>query len=45
MRFGAAPAWTPPSQEQEAESLKAEAGWLRQQLETISQRLDQLENK
>ncbi|MBN1583689.1 MAG: DUF5320 domain-containing protein [Anaerolineae bacterium] len=44
MRFGGAPVWTPPTREQEADSLKAEAGWLKQQLDAITQRLNELEN-
>ena len=44
MRFGGAPAWTPPTREQEADSLKAEAGWLKQQLDAITPRLNEREN-
>lgn len=54
-RFGYAPTWgtppppayapyaTPPTREQEAEFLKTQAGWLKQQLDAISQRIEELE--
>ena len=51
-RFGYAPAWgapaygpyaAPPAPEQEMEFLKAQAGWLQQQLDSISQRIAELE--
>ncbi len=55
-RFGYAPAWAvppvaygpyaaPPTREQEAESLKAQAEWLQQQLDAISQRIAELEEE
>jgi hypothetical protein len=44
MRFGNGPAWTAPTSEQETASLKAEAGWLKEQLEAITRRLSELEN-
>lgn len=42
-RFGNAPGWMPPSREQQAESLKRQAGWLKEQLAAIAQRLNELE--
>jgi len=52
-RFGYAPAWgapsawapyaPPPTREQETEFLKAQAEWLQQQLDAISQRIAELE--
>jgi hypothetical protein len=54
-RFGYAPAWeappagvygpyaAPPSKEQEVDVLKAQAEWLKQELDAISQRLEELE--
>jgi hypothetical protein len=42
-RFGPAPAWAPPTREQEAEALKAQAEWLTGELDAINQRLDELE--
>jgi len=56
-RFGYAPAWgappaapygpyaPPPTREQEAEFLKAQAGWLREQLDAISKRIEELEQE
>ena len=46
-RFGYAPAWgaPPPTREQEAEFLKAQADALKQQLDAISQRIAELEQK
>jgi len=56
-RFGYAPAWgapsapaygpyaTPPTPEQETEFLKAQAEWLQQQLDGISQRVAELEQE
>lgn len=55
-RFGYTPAWeappleygpyyaAPPTQEQEGESLKAQAKFLQEQLQAISQRLSELES-
>ena len=49
--FGGAPAWRygpyaePVTQEQEVESLKAQAGWLRQELEAVNQCLEELEKE
>jgi hypothetical protein len=47
--FGYPPAWaydaaydTPPSQEQEVEMLKDEAEWLKEQLDAINARMDEL---
>ena len=40
-RFG--PAFAPPSAEQEASALRAQAEWLGQQLASIQQRLSELE--
>ena len=48
-RFGPAQGWAygpyamPPSKEQEVESLKAQAGWLKEQLDAITQCLTELE--
>ncbi|MBN1873406.1 MAG: DUF5320 domain-containing protein, partial [Anaerolineae bacterium] len=36
------PAWTPPTREQEIASLQAEAGWLKEQLDAIMQRLSEI---
>ena len=46
-RFGYAPAWgaPPPTREQEAEFLKAQADALKQQLDAISQRIAELEKE
>ncbi len=56
-RFGYAPAWgsppapaygpyaAPPTPEQEAESLRTQAGWLKEQLDAISQRITELEQE
>ena len=55
-RFGYAPAWgappagygpyaAPPTREQEAEFLKAQAEWLQQQLDAINQRIGELEQE
>lgn len=45
-RFGYAPAWgVPPTREQEAEFLKAQADALKQQLDAISQRIAELEKQ
>jgi len=56
-RFGYGPAWgappvaaygpyaAPPTPEQETGFLKAQAGWLKQQLDTISQRITELEQE
>jgi hypothetical protein len=49
--WGAPPAWgtpygphaAPPTPEQETESLKAQAEWLKEQLDAISQRITELE--
>lgn len=44
-RFGGAPAWGPPSKEQEVETLKAQAQWLKEQLEAVSERAANLEKE
>ena len=56
-RFGHTPAWgvppavpygpyvAPPTPEQEAEFLKTQAEWLKEQLDTISQRIAELEQE
>jgi len=55
-RFGYAPAWgpppvapygpyAPPTREQEAEFLKAQSEWLKEQLDAISQRIAELEQE
>ena len=56
-RFGYAPAWgapppaaygpyaAPPTREQEAEFLKTQAEWLKEQLDAISQRITELEQE
>lgn len=36
------PAYAPPSREQEVEMLKGEAAWLKEQLDAIGQRMDEL---
>jgi hypothetical protein len=41
-RWGTAPPYAPPSQEQEVEMLKDEAQWLKEQLDTINKRMDEL---
>jgi hypothetical protein len=50
-RFGGAPAWGygpyagPPTREQEIESLKTQAGWLKEQLDAVRECLTELENE
>jgi hypothetical protein len=50
-RFGRAPAWRyepyaePVTREQEVESLKARAGWLKEQLDAVNRCLGELEKK
>jgi len=50
-RFGRAPAWGygpytgPVTREQEVESLKAQAGWLKEQLDTVKECLAELEKE
>jgi hypothetical protein len=45
-RGGYAPAWgPPPTREQEAEALKAQAEWLGGQLDAINQRIAELEQE
>jgi len=50
-RFGHAPAWRyepcaePLTREQEVESLKTQAGWLKEQLDAINQCLTELEKE
>jgi len=49
-RFGYPPAWgygpyAPPTPEQEAENLKAQAEWLKDQLDAINQRIEKLEKE
>ncbi len=39
-----APAWGAPSPEQELEALRSQADWLKQQMEAINQRIQQLES-
>jgi hypothetical protein len=41
-RFGPAPAWEPPTPEQEAEALQSQAEWLSGKLEAIKRRLEEL---
>lgn len=43
--WSAAPAWGAPTQEQEADELKAQAEWLQEQLNAIQQRIDELEKE
>jgi len=47
-RFGYGPAWgygaTPPSPQEEVESLREQAEWLKQQLDAITQRIEEVEN-
>jgi hypothetical protein len=47
LRFGRAPWWGasagPPTQEQETEALKTQAGWLQQQLDAINKRIEELD--
>ncbi len=48
--WGAAPGWqypapSPLTPQQESESLKAEANWLRNQLDAIEKRIAELENR
>jgi hypothetical protein len=42
--YGPAPAWAPPTPEQETEALQARAEWLRGKLDAIDQRLGELKN-
>jgi hypothetical protein len=44
-RFGTAPGWAPPAAQPETETLKAQAEWLRTQLEAIEQRLTELDQE
>jgi hypothetical protein len=44
-RYGPAPAWAPPTWEQETEALNAQAEWLTAELDAINQRLGELETK
>ena len=50
-RFGRAPAWgygpyaEPVTREQEVESLKAQAGWLKEQLDAVNRCLGELEKE
>jgi hypothetical protein len=47
-RFGGAPAWgypEPVTREQEVESLKAQAGWLKKELDAVNRCLEELENE
>jgi hypothetical protein len=39
------PFWAPPTAEQETADLRAKADWLKQQLDAIQKRLDELETK
>jgi len=43
MRFRAAPSWAPPAAEPETETLKAQAQWLRTQLDAVEERLTELD--
>jgi hypothetical protein len=49
LRFGRAPWWGapagPPTREQETEALKAQAGWLQQQLDAINKRIGELDQE
>jgi hypothetical protein len=40
--FGDVPEWALPIREQQVDTLKTQAGWLKQQLDAISQRLSEL---
>ena len=49
-RFGGAPSWwdgppAPPTKEQEVEGLKAQAQWLKEQLEAVSERVADMEKE
>lgn len=49
-RFGCAPAWgygppAPPTPEQEADELKAQAEWLQEQLDAIHRRIEEIEKE
>ncbi|MBN2388572.1 MAG: DUF5320 domain-containing protein [Anaerolineales bacterium] len=41
---GSIPAWTQPTAEQEAADLKAQADWLKSQLDAIQKRIEELES-
>lgn len=44
--YGYAPAWgAPPSPEQEVEFLRAQAEWLREQLDAITNRIEEIEQE
>ena len=49
LRFGRAPWWGalagPPTREQETETLKAQAGWLQQQLDAVNKRIEELDQE
>ena len=44
LRFGRAPA-RPPTREQETETLKAQAGWLQQQLDAVNKRIKEMQQE
>jgi hypothetical protein len=44
-RWGIPPTWNPPSREQEVDMLKEEADWLREQLEAITARMEELDQE
>jgi Family of unknown function (DUF5320) len=39
------PGWAAPTQEQETADLKAQAGWLKVQLDAIQKRIEEIESK
>ncbi len=41
-RWGVPPAYAPPSREQELEALRGEAEWLKERLDAINRRMDEL---
>ena len=45
MRFGYGPSWAPMTQEQEMESLKGQAEWLKDQLHAVNRCIAELEER
>jgi len=43
--YGPAPAWGAPSAEDEMEALRSQAGWLKEQMEAVNRRIDELQQK
>ena len=41
--YGPTPFWSPPSREDEMETLRGQADWLKGEMETVNQRIQELE--